>query len=551
MTKYFRNVNGQWSNNANWSTTSGGANDTVAPTAADDARLDSSSGNVTVGTGTLVCRSLDCTGYVGTVTHSAGSVLTIGDGTAGAGNVALKLVAGMTYTLGNSATSALVFASTSSTVQTINTGGKNLGNVTLSGAGCSYQLSAAMTLGAAATMTLTRGTLDTNGQTCIWGFFSGSNTNTRTLTITNSSITLNGAGTAILWDVLTTTGLTLNASGSTIVISPPDSLSKTFNGGGKTYGTLTYTGSSAAGLILTGSNTFSILTITTTTARLFQCEDGSTQTVTTLTLQGASGQNLTTDTSTEITSATLTILGTFTTSFVTRSLIVANSPWVKYAYKNAGITSGAVAITGSPITSKVARVVVASAGSVTVTGFAVTLTYHPSGGAVYTLVATAGAKAVAGFSITGILGRKMVASSGSTVVAGSPITGKVGLVLAALAGSVGVTGAPITGKRALKMVVSAGAVGITGAATTLKRALKFLASPGGMTVTGYQILGRRGVSLIASAGAVLVSGFASVFQRVTNYYRPRTQITVAFVSKEPVVTFDSNDPDVVFTQIGA
>lgn len=102
------------------------------PTAADDCILAVGSGAVTVDAGS-VCRSLTASAYVSTLTHTAGVTLTIGDATAGAGSVALALGAGMTYILGNTATSAISLISTSATTQTVNTGGKTLGNLTITG----------------------------------------------------------------------------------------------------------------------------------------------------------------------------------------------------------------------------------------------------------------------------------------------------------------------------------------------------------------------------------------------------------------------------------
>lgn len=202
---------GNWTNGPTWV---GG----IAPTAADDAVLNGTSGNVVINSGS-VARSLDCTGYTGTLTHAASVTLTLGDGTAGVGNVALKLVAGMTYTLGNSASSTIVFASTSATQQTITTGGKQLGSWTVNGAGSSYQLADTNNAsgGGATTVTLNAGTLDTNGQTCSWSNFTSSITNVRTLTLGASSITI-----ASSWSCATATNMTLNAGTSTI----------TFNGGG-------------------------------------------------------------------------------------------------------------------------------------------------------------------------------------------------------------------------------------------------------------------------------------------------------------------------------
>src|SRR3990167_2607226 len=157
---------GNWTTGTTWT---GG----VAPTAADDAFLDAGSGNVTIDSG-AVCRSINCTGYTGTLTHNA-ITFNIGDSTAGASNVALLFVAGMTYTLGNATTSAISFISTSATVQTVDFASKTTGNVTFNASsGGSWQYTGTQNQGNATT-TLTKGTLDLNGQTCNWGFFNSAN----------------------------------------------------------------------------------------------------------------------------------------------------------------------------------------------------------------------------------------------------------------------------------------------------------------------------------------------------------------------------------------
>lgn len=113
---------GNWTDNTSWSTTDGGANDTIAPTASDDVFLTVNSGQCTI-SATSVGKTLTCTGYTNTLTHNA-FVLNI------SGSV--TLVAGMTYT--PLATSTIQF----SAAATLTTGGKliplllaNSGTVTL------------------------------------------------------------------------------------------------------------------------------------------------------------------------------------------------------------------------------------------------------------------------------------------------------------------------------------------------------------------------------------------------------------------------------------
>lgn len=192
----------------------------VAPTAADDAVIPVGTTSITIDAGS-VCRSLTCTAFTGTMTHTAGVTLTIGDGTAGAGNVALAFGT-FTYTLGDVATSAINFVSTDNSVtQTVNFNGKTTGNVTYnstSGNNAKWQLTAGHVCGATATVTFNRGTLDTNGQTCSWGLFSAGSL-TKTLTMGSSAITITGAGQSFVIGTLTTVTantavITMTASGS-------------------------------------------------------------------------------------------------------------------------------------------------------------------------------------------------------------------------------------------------------------------------------------------------------------------------------------------------
>ena len=213
-TRTISNAGGNWDSTGTWA-------EGVVPTSADDVVATGTSGNVTINVAASA-RSVDLTGYVGTLTHNSGITLSIGDATAGAGNVALKFVAGMTYTLGSVTTSAISFISTSATQQTITTGGKTLGNWTINGAGSSYLLSDSNTVGSTSTVTLTAGTLNTNGETVSWGTLSSSNSNTRTLTLGASVVTINGTGTA--WDITTTTGLTFGANTSEVIFNNNSSI---------------------------------------------------------------------------------------------------------------------------------------------------------------------------------------------------------------------------------------------------------------------------------------------------------------------------------------
>lgn len=270
-TKFARTTGGNWSADATWSTTSGGAADTTKPTAADDVRLDANSGNVTIDAAS-VCRSLDCTGYPSgkTLTHNAFSC-TIGDGTAGASNIALKLVSAMTYTVVNNTAAAFNFVSTSATVQTIDTAGKNTGSMQYNGSGGKWQFISTVTattvLGS--TLNLTQGTLDLNGQTVNFNIMTVPGTLSRTLTMGAANITLNWAG-AGAFQCTSSTGLTVTANTATMTLngSGTSFTSATVNWNGLS---VVITGSGATQINATGAFTIKNLTITGTAQKDSGC----------------------------------------------------------------------------------------------------------------------------------------------------------------------------------------------------------------------------------------------------------------------------------------
>ena len=288
---------GNWSSTSAWSANSGGGAGVPVPAATNNVFLDAGSGsaNLTIDAASS-CRSLDATGFTGTLTHNSGITLSVGDGTAGL----FKLVSGMTYTLGSATTSALSFVSTT-TGDNVTTGGKTLGNTTFNGVGGAWTLQDALTLGTGTTLTLTNGTLDTNGQTVSVGLFSSSNANTRTLTLGASGFTCSGTGT--VWDFGTVTGLTLNGNTSTITLSDTSGTGKTFAGGGKTFNNLSITGAGTGAVTISGSNTFNTLTIGAPKTVTFTA--GTTQTLTTWSAPGTSGNVITINSSSAGSAATL------------------------------------------------------------------------------------------------------------------------------------------------------------------------------------------------------------------------------------------------------
>lgn len=266
-TRTIANGGGNWNAVGTWV-------ENAVPTSADDVVATGTSGQLTLNAA-AACRSFDMTGYTNTLTHNTGITLTIGDGTAGAGNVALKLVAGMTYTPASAR--AITFASTSATQQTVTCGGKTLGAATFSGSGGSWKFNDAFACGA-----LTQNaanTLDTNNQSASCTSYTGSSTGT--LTLGSSAVACTGNWTVVAGQTLTANTATITFSGGT------------FSGGGKTYGTVVMTKNGA--VTLADSNTFATLTRTggasAGTNTLVLPAASSNQTIGTLNINGNSAGN--------------------------------------------------------------------------------------------------------------------------------------------------------------------------------------------------------------------------------------------------------------------
>lgn len=221
-----------------WALTSGGAGGQAVPTSADDVFFDASSGANTVTISVATCKSLNCTGFTGTFSGTATIAV--------AGSV--TLVAGMTFpnTIGFTLTGT----------GTLTTAGKTLGATEVSGSGITVTLGGALTLQIAATFTLTQGTFDTANYNFTTGSLSSNNSNTRTLTLGSSTVSVPGTIT-----FTTSTNFTLNAGTSTISTGGAAG-GITHNLGGLTYYNFTFTTTGNGEFTITGANTFNNFTIT-------------------------------------------------------------------------------------------------------------------------------------------------------------------------------------------------------------------------------------------------------------------------------------------------
>jgi hypothetical protein len=256
--RYWRGGTGTWdaANTTNWSTTSGGGGGASVPTAADAVFFNASSGSGTVIISTGTALSIDCTGYTQTWSGSGG--LTV------SGSV--TFVAGMTVNW----TGTLTLVATG----TLITGGKTIGPVTVNGSGITVTLGDALNIGSNA-LTVTQGTFTTSASNyaVTAGSLVSSNTNTRTITLNGSTLTLSGATPVNFTD---STNLTFTAGTSTINVSNDTAV---VQGGGRTFRVLAFTSANAGTRTLNGANTFTTLTLTASASGLSELSLGANQTV--------------------------------------------------------------------------------------------------------------------------------------------------------------------------------------------------------------------------------------------------------------------------------
>ena len=239
-----------------WSATSGGAGGASVPTTADDVFFDANStGTCTIATGNTGAKSINCTGFTGTIAGT--TAITV------AGSV--TLVAGMTYTH----TGTMTFTGTG----TLTTAGKTFSGVTVNGTGITLTLGDALNT-STRSVTITQGTFDTASYNVTAGTLTSSNSNTRTITLGSSTLTLSATGATV--SLLTATNLTFNAGTSQINLTSSDGRVEATN---LTFYNVSFTSTSAGTRQITGANTFNNLTLTASAAGLTQLFIAANQTV--------------------------------------------------------------------------------------------------------------------------------------------------------------------------------------------------------------------------------------------------------------------------------
>ncbi len=197
------NAGGNWDADSAWV---GGVSPVTASDTNGDIVATPTSGNLTLN-GNFACNSINLTGYVATLIHNAGAGMSM--------TGSLILSALMTYTIGNSSTSKLIFVPNVSNVNITTNGitiprldlGATLGSGTLS-----YNLQDNLTC--INRITLRSGILNTNNKTITASIFTnGASAGTATLNLGTSTVNLSNNSQP--W-IITPANFTLNPGTSTI-----------------------------------------------------------------------------------------------------------------------------------------------------------------------------------------------------------------------------------------------------------------------------------------------------------------------------------------------
>jgi hypothetical protein len=237
-----------------WAATSGGAGGESVPTTADDVFFDAaSSGTCTISAGNTGAKSINCTGFTGTITGTA--AITV------AGSITLD--AGQTYTH----TGTVTITGTG----TLTTAGKVFTTLVVDAAGNTVTLGDALNV-AARSVFITRGTFDTdNYNVTASAITSNTSGTTRAINLNASTATLS---TSV--NFANVAGLTFNAGTSQINLS---GTSSQLVGSGQTFHNVSFTNTLAGTRTITGANTFNDLSLTASATGLSQLSLASDQTV--------------------------------------------------------------------------------------------------------------------------------------------------------------------------------------------------------------------------------------------------------------------------------
>lgn len=297
---------GLWSDPSHWSLTLGGASSGLTPLPQDTALFDSGSFTLPGQSVTMNYSQYSNMDWTG-VTNTPNMLLL--DGGNFCGNVTLS--SGMT-TSNTANFNKMTFYAIGKSF-TLTTNGVTFGaSIAINAVGSTLTLGSDFVQAAGANpsgglgLTVSSGTISGNNfNVTLAGQVTLTGSTTRALTMGSGLWTLQTL-TGTIWNAAST-GLTFSAGPIKILAPSAPTGNRTFAGGGLTYGTVEWGAEGATStLIVTGANTFGTLQVDADTApRTLTLPASTTQTATTISLNGAAGNLLTVNSSAPGTQATL------------------------------------------------------------------------------------------------------------------------------------------------------------------------------------------------------------------------------------------------------
>jgi len=249
-----------------WAATSGGAGGQSVPTSADDVFFTNlSTGTVTIATGNTGAKSINCTGFTGTIAGALAAISVAGS---------VTLSAGMTYTH----TGTMTFTGTG----TLTTAGKTFSGVTVDGSGITVTLGDALNI-STRTITVTQGTFSTANYNVTASSISSAGDLTRAIQLGSSTVTVSsGAAFSISGSNVTFNAGTsqINHPGNFVTLSATIPL---------TFHNYSFTTSGSGTRTILSAQTFNNLTLVASSAGVTTLSLGGDQTINgTLTCAGSS-----------------------------------------------------------------------------------------------------------------------------------------------------------------------------------------------------------------------------------------------------------------------
>lgn len=275
-----------------WALTSGGAGGEAVPTSADDVFFDANSGTVTVTIATTGPQALNLnfTGFTGTLAGVAGQTIDLYG--------SLTLGSGMTRT-----TTAPINLRNTTTATITSNGITWAGNWTFQATAGNYTFNDNFVSSGRLISLSGIGTINGNGNNITFSTIGFGNNAGNVFNLGGGTWTLTGNDTisgSTTWGGGAST--VINSSTSTIKFTDATANAKTFSGQGKTYNNVWFSGAGTGDFIIAGSNTFNDFKVDTP-PHTIKFTAATTQHVTTFTVSGTAGNEMTINSTTTATHA--------------------------------------------------------------------------------------------------------------------------------------------------------------------------------------------------------------------------------------------------------